>query len=70
MNHIKKPETPNTTNCVPECNYAYYFTSYGQYKCTEDNNCPNEAKLLIKEKKKCTNNCKIENKNSSIEDNT
>ena len=62
MNHIKKPETPNTTNCVPECNYAYYFTPYGQYKCTEGNNCPDEAKLLIKEKKKCTNNCKNENK--------
>ena len=62
VNHIKKPETPNTTNCVPECNYAYYFTPYGQYKCTEGNNCPDEAKLLIKEKKKCTNNCKNENK--------
>ena len=62
VNHIKKPETPNTTNCVPKCNYAYYFTPYGQYKCTEGNNCPNEAKLLIKEKNKCTNNCKIENK--------
>jgi len=60
MSHIKKPETPNTTNCVPECNYAYYFTSYGQYKCTDGNNCPNEANLLIKEKKKCTNNCKNE----------
>ena len=60
IDHIKKPETLNTTNCVPECNYAYYFTPYGQYKCTDDNNCPDEAKLLVMEKKKCTNNCKNE----------
>jgi len=29
VNHIKKPEIPNTTNCVPECSYAYYYTPYG-----------------------------------------
>ena len=61
INHIKRPETPNTTNCVPQCLYAYYYTSYGQYKCTDDNNCPENAKFYIKNLKKCTNNCKNEN---------
>ena len=61
VNHIKKPEIQDTTNCVPECSYAYYYTPYGQYKCTDDNNCPSEAKLYIKEMKKCTSNCNNEN---------
>ena len=59
--HIKRPESIGTTNCVPECPFGYYFTIYGQYKCREENQCPEEAKLYIKELKKCTDNCKNEN---------
>ena len=55
--YIKRPESPGTTNCVSECNYFYYFTSYGQYKCTNDNYCPDEAKLYVNNLKKCTNDC-------------
>ena len=57
INYIKKPETPGTTNCVPECPYSYYYTSYGQYKCSSDNNCPQDKNLYVKELKKCTDNC-------------
>ena len=59
--HIKRPETLGTTNCVPECPFGYYFTNYGQYKCSDENQCPEEAKLYIKDLKKCTKNCKNEN---------
>ena len=59
-NYIKKPDTPDTTNCVVACNYMYYYTPYGQYKCTTDNKCPDNAKLYIEELKKCTNDCQTE----------
>jgi hypothetical protein len=59
--HIKRPESIGTTNCVPECPFGYYFTNYGQYKCRDKNQCPEEAKLYIKDLKKCTDNCKNEN---------
>ena len=59
-NFIKQPDIPNTNNCVIKCNYMYYYTSYGQYKCTENSECPEEARFLIKELNKCTNNCKNE----------
>ena len=61
-------KTPGTTNCVTKCSYSYYYTSYGQYKCTIDNNCPDEANLYIKELKKCTNDCSKEgNINTNME---
>ena len=61
-NHIKKPGFPNTTNCVTECLYSYYYTPYGYYKCNNNSNCPEEANLYIKELKKCTSDCKKEEK--------
>ena len=60
-NHIKKPDFPNSKNCVTKCLYSYYYTSYGQYKCTNSSNCPDEANLYISELKKCTNDCSKEN---------
>ena len=61
-NYIKKPGYPNitTTNCVADCFYSYYYTPYGQYKCTESNICPEEAKLYIRDLKKCTDDCNKE----------
>ena len=44
-------------NCIIKCKYYYYYTNYGEYKCTIDNQCPEEASLLISELSKCTNNC-------------
>ena len=58
--YIKKPETPGTAGCVTKCEFAYYYTSYGQYKCVNNTNCPEEANLYIKELGKCTDNCRKE----------
>ena len=60
INYIKKPETPGTTNCVTECPFSYFYTSYGQYKCSSDNNCPEDKNLYVKELKKCTDDCSKE----------
>ena len=62
VNYRRKPDSPGTTNCVTDCFYFYYYTIYGQYKCTNNLHCPDEAKLYIKELKKCTNNCTKEEK--------
>jgi len=47
-------------NCILGCKYYFYFTNYNEYKCTIDNQCPEEASILIPELSKCTNNCKGE----------
>ena len=62
INFIKKPEAPDSTNCVTECLYSYYYTSFGQYKCSNSSNCPEEANLYIKELRKCTDDCSKEGK--------
>ena len=62
INYIKKPEYPDTTNCVTKCFYSYYYNAYGQYKCTNNSNCPDEANLYIRGLRKCTDNCKNEGK--------
>ena len=56
-NYIIMPDVPNSTHCVFDCLYFYYFTPYNQYKCTETSICPKDFNLLIKEKRKCTDNC-------------
>ena len=61
-NHIKKPGYPDSTNCVTECSYSYYYTQYGYYRCSNSSNCPDEANLYIRELKKCTNDCSKEEK--------
>ena len=33
-NFIKKPDYENSTNCVTQCYYYYFYTKYNQYKCT------------------------------------
>ena len=60
LNYIKKPDSPETKNCVPECLYSYYYTSYGQYKCNPNSYCPEDQNIYIKELKKCTNDCSKE----------
>ena len=47
-------------SCVMECKYFFYFSNFGEYKCTTDNQCPEEANILIKSLSKCTNDCKNE----------
>ena len=60
IDSIFRPETNGTTNCVKKCKYKYYFSLFDQYKCTENDQCPNDAILLIKEKNKCIQDCKFD----------
>ena len=57
FNYIKEPYLINSSNCVLKCSYYYYYTSYGEYKCTSFSQCPKDYNLLIYEKKKCVKNC-------------
>ena len=50
----------NSSNCIMKCKYYFYYTNYGEYKCTIDNQCPEEASFLIPELLKCTNSCQNE----------
>ena len=56
-NHMFRPDGNPPNNCVANCKF-YYISPYGQFKCLETLECPEESKLLIKEKNKCTNDCK------------
>ena len=58
IRHIPSPKNP--TDCVALCTYFYYYTFYGQYKCTQGTNCPEDNPLYIFEKKKCTDDCRNE----------
>ena len=44
-------------NCYPNCTYYYYFDNDNNYHCTDDNTCPNEFPMLVK------NECKKSNAN-------
>ena len=59
-NYIFKPDETNSTNCVLKCRFYYYFI-FGQYFCTENNQCPLEASLLIRNRSQCIDNCKNDN---------
>ena len=61
MDLIKRPELKHSKNCVVKCSYFYYYTSYGQYKCSSTPQCPKGKIFLIREIGKCTENCKNEN---------
>ena len=54
--------TLNGTNCYEICPYYYYFTDEGIYQCTEKNKCPNRDYKIIKEKNKCIDKCKNDDK--------
>ena len=55
-NYIFQPELINSSNCVKECKF-YYYINYEQYFCTQNNQCPTQHSLLIKDKKKCIDKC-------------
>ena len=57
LGYIKPQEIDSTTNCVKKCDYFYFYSLTGDYICTQDFYCPNEAKNLIKEKNKCIDDC-------------
>ena len=58
--NLRNDPDKNSTNCITECDYYYYYSPYGQYKCTNSSICPDEANLYIKKLKKCTNDCSKE----------
>lgn len=60
--YIKLPEITSTTNCVKKCDYYFYYTLTGNYICTPDLYCPNEASNLIQSKNKCIINCSEDDK--------
>ena len=51
--HMFRPDKSPKDNCITECKYYYYFNYNGQYKCTIYPQCPEDVKLLVKEKNKC-----------------
>ena len=55
-----KPDIINSTNCVTQCDYFYYYQN-DKYKCTENEICPENYELLIKEKRKCIDKCENDN---------
>ena len=58
-NYIKEPEN-HSSNCVDNCKYYYYYDSLNTYICTEDEQCPKDFGLIIRQKNKCIKNCKNE----------
>ena len=54
--HMFRPDEPKN-NCIAYCEF-YYITPYGQYKCLDNLQCPEEAKYLIKEKNQCIDDCR------------
>ena len=58
---IFSPDIAATTNCVENCTYFYYYNEYVDYTCTPNNECPKDYNFLIRDKRKCTNDCKREN---------
>jgi len=62
FNHRKRIDKNGIINCITNCSYFYYYNKFGQYRCTNNSYCPEEANLFIKDLKKCTNKCNKEEK--------
>ena len=61
-NFIKEPRN-NSSNCVENCKFLYYYDSMNQFSCTEDEQCPNDASLIVRNKDKCVNKCSNDDTN-------
>ena len=57
LDYIKENEDDEASNCVEKCNYLFYYNSFNQYSCTDDEQCPQEASLIVRNKDKCTSKC-------------
>ena len=62
FNFIRNQDVPDKYNCAYKCDFYYYYDDFNQYKCTEKNYCPEDNYLLIKEKGRCINDCRKDNK--------
>ena len=58
--NLREEPDRDSKNCITKCAYYYYYNTYGQYKCSNNSYCPDEANIYIKELKKCTNDCSKE----------
>ena len=52
-----KHDFENDYNCYNICDFNYYYDSNNKYHCTDDNSCPTLISKLIKERKRCVDNC-------------
>ena len=50
-------DTDKINNCYENCDDYYFFDELGKYECITENECLLKNHKLIKEKKKCINNC-------------
>ena len=55
--YISIPGLNNTFNCILKCPYYFYYTKYGQYKCSKFFLCPEDYYLLIRPKEQCIEDC-------------
>ena len=60
VDHMFRPDHSPEANCIAKCKF-YYISPYGQYKCLDILQCPEESKLLIEDKNKCIDDCKKDN---------
>ena len=60
-NYTFQPEIPYTTNCVPKCQYYYYYSFIGNYECTQNYHCPDKINLVVEKENKCLSDCKYDN---------
>ena len=60
VGYIFIPGLTNTFNCYLKCQYYFYFTIYGQYKCTSLAICPEDYHLLLKNKSQCIEDCTLD----------
>ena len=56
-----RPDKNPEKNCVVNCTY-FYISPYGEYKCLENFQCPEESKLMVLEKNQCIYDCKKDDK--------
>ena len=56
-----RPDKNPEKNYVVNCTY-FYISPYGEYKCLENFQCPEESKLMILEKNQCIYDCKKDDK--------
>ena len=61
INYIFKPDFKYSTNCVTECLFSYYYSNFGQYRCTSSSQCPDGYNFYIKDKGKCFDKCENDN---------
>ena len=61
--YISIKDFENKNNCYNVCEYNYYYnkSDNNKYKCTINNNCPENYSKFIADKKRCIDECKNDN---------